>query len=62
MADEPTGQLDSHTGMETIRILSELNKKGITLVVVTHDPTIAAMAERTITITDGRIVSDLRNE
>ncbi len=62
LADEPTGQLDSHTGMETIRILSELNKKGITLVVVTHDPTIAAMAERTITITDGRIVSDLRNE
>ena len=55
LADEPTGNLDSKTGREIIEILESLNKRGKTLVVVTHDPSIAKRARRKIKVRDGRI-------
>ena len=58
LADEPTGNLDSHSGQEVIELLEELNREGITLVVVTHDPRLGARARRTISMIDGRIVED----
>ena len=62
LADEPTGALDSKSGSEVMRILSDLNKKGHTIIMVTHDPRIAAHAHRVITIADGNIESDRINE
>lgn len=62
LADEPTGALDSKSGSEVMRILSELNKKGHTIIMVTHDPRIAAHAHRVITIADGKIESDKIND
>ncbi|NLW77432.1 MAG: ABC transporter ATP-binding protein [Methanomicrobiales archaeon] len=58
LCDEPTGNLDSKTGVLVMKILRKLNEKGKTLIVVTHDPEIAAQADRTITIRDGKIVED----
>ena len=59
LADEPTGNLDSATGKQIINLLVALNKNlGSTLVLVTHDPALAALADRVITLRDGRIVSD----
>lgn len=58
LADEPTGNLDSKTGIQIIEILKELNKKGITLIIVTHNPDIAETAERTIKMKDGKIVAE----
>lgn len=59
LADEPTGQLDSHTSAEIMEIFQELNRThGITVVVVTHSDEVAAFAGRVITFRDGRIVSD----
>jgi putative ABC transport system ATP-binding protein len=56
-ADEPTGSLDAATGESVIRLMFELNReRGSTLVLVTHDPSIAARCERTITIAAGRLV------
>jgi putative ABC transport system ATP-binding protein len=56
-ADEPTGSLDAATGESVIRLMFELNKeRGSTLVLVTHDPSIAARCERTITIAAGRLI------
>jgi len=58
-ADEPTGNLDSATGDRIINLLFELNKtKGITLIIVTHDPDIAKQCSRQIHIKDGRIIED----
>jgi putative ABC transport system ATP-binding protein len=56
LCDEPTGNLDSKTGMLVMKMLRKLNEKGKTLIIVTHDPDIAAQADRIITIRDGRIV------
>ncbi len=56
MADEPTGNLDSHTAGEIISLLEDLNRKsGQTLIVVTHDPTVGGAARRMLTLRDGRI-------
>ena len=61
LADEPTGALDSATSLEVMALLQELNRSGITIVVVTHEPDIATFASRLIAFRDGRIVSDTRN-
>lgn len=61
LADEPTGNLDSKTGAEVIRILQELHKKGKTIIVVTHDPAVAHFAERTIYIKDGQVLKEVIN-
>ncbi|MDS9469378.1 MacB family efflux pump subunit [Paracoccus sp. MBLB3053] len=58
LADEPTGALDSRSGEEVLTILEELNAEGRTVILVTHDPNVAALARRVIEIADGRIVSD----
>ncbi len=57
-ADEPTGALDSRSGRDLLGLLRELHDEGHTIIIVTHDPAIAAMADRIIEISDGRIVSD----
>ena len=62
LADEPTGALDSHSGKEMMDLLRELHQQGHTIVLVTHDPKIAASAERVIEISDGEIVSDIRSD
>jgi putative ABC transport system ATP-binding protein len=61
LADEPTGNLDSKSGAEILGILDELHKLGKTLVVVTHDESIAEKAQRTIHLLDGHIERDYRN-
>ena len=59
LADEPTGNLDSATGKQIIELLVALNRHlGSTLVLVTHDPALAAYADRIVTLRDGRVVSD----
>lgn len=55
LADEPTGNLDSQTGQQVMSILSELNKKGITIIVITHDLNVASQAQRIIKLKDGCI-------
>src|SRR5690606_32759261 len=58
LADEPTGNLDRATGQEVTRLLEELNGRGVTLIVVTHDPAMGERAQRQIRMEDGRIDSD----
>jgi len=60
LADEPTGNLDRASGAEVVHILEQLNARGITLLVVTHDPDIGGRARRRIHMVDGRIVDDAR--
>jgi putative ABC transport system ATP-binding protein len=60
LADEPTGNLDRASGRDVVEILESLNRSGITLLVVTHDPELAARAARQIRMVDGKIASDTR--
>ncbi len=55
IADEPTGNLDSHSGAEIMSLLHEIHQQGATIVIVTHDPKIAEQTQRTIQLRDGRI-------
>lgn len=61
LADEPTGNLDHNSGLDVIRILEELNARGITLIMVTHDPEIGLRARRHLRMVDGRLDIDQRN-
>ena len=58
LADEPTGNLDTRTSLEIMAIFQELNRKGMTILMVTHEPDIARYCLREITMRDGRVVSD----
>ena len=58
LADEPTGNLDSRSGAEILHLLTGLNEKGVTIIIVTHDPNVAVRCKRIINLKDGRIVSD----
>ncbi len=60
-ADEPTGNLDSKTGMEIISLFEQLNAEGTTLVVVTHDARVAQHARRVLTLADGHMLTDQKN-
>ncbi len=62
LADEPTGNLDSHSGAQVLELLEGLNREGLTLVVVTHDPNVARRAKRAIILEDGRIVRRLASK
>jgi putative ABC transport system ATP-binding protein len=61
LADEPTGNLDSTTSEEIMRVFAELHGQGQTILVVTHEPSIAEHAERVVVLRDGRLDSDTRN-
>jgi putative ABC transport system ATP-binding protein len=58
LADEPTGNLDSRSGAEILNILTDLNKQGVTIMIVTHDKDVAARCKRIINLKDGQIVGD----
>jgi putative ABC transport system ATP-binding protein len=58
LADEPTGNLDSEMSLEIMSLFQDLNSRGKTIVMVTHEPELAAYTKRTITLRDGEIVSD----
>lgn len=61
LADEPTGALDSKTGAEVMALFDELHAQGLTIIMVTHEPHVAQHAERVITLSDGKVVSDRAN-
>ncbi len=60
LADEPTGNLDRSSGGEVMALLEEMNREGLTLLVVTHDPAIAARARRVLRMDDGRLVEEAK--
>ncbi len=62
LADEPTGALDSRTSVEVMALFQELSDQGITVVLVTHESDVAAFASRVVSMKDGKIVSDERQE
>ncbi|MGC4387027.1 ATP-binding cassette domain-containing protein, partial [Streptococcus suis] len=62
LADEPTGALDTKTGEQIMQLLTELNNEGKTIIMVTHEPEIAAYAKRKIVLRDGVITEDSRRE
>lgn len=62
MADEPTGALDSKTGLEVLAFLQQLNREGSTILLITHDNGIAATARRIVRLSDGRVVEDHAQE
>ena len=61
LADEPTGALDSHTSVEIMALLQQLNREGITIVVVTHENDVAHFAGRIISFRDGKVIEDKAN-
>lgn len=62
LADEPTGALDSKTGIEIMKMLKELNEKGQTIILITHDLNIAKQAKRIVKIADGRLSEEVKHE
>ena len=58
LADEPTGALDSRTGREVLAMLQDIHRQGITVVLITHDNSIAVQAQRIIRLEDGKVVYD----
>ena len=62
LADEPTGALDSKSGEDVMKILYDLNAQGHTIIMVTHDPSLAAQAERVIELKDGYVIADYKND
>lgn len=58
--DEPTGNLDSASGLDIMRKLTALNEQGTSIILITHDNHLAQMAKRIVTIQDGRIISDMK--
>lgn len=61
LADEPTGALDTQTGIEVMALFQQLNAQGKTIILVTHEPDIAQFAKRTLTFRDGELISDAIN-
>ena len=61
LADEPTGALDTQTGLEVMALFQQLNQQGKTIILVTHEPDIAQFAKRKLTFRDGELISDERN-
>jgi len=62
LADEPTGNLDSRSGRQVMDLIERMNADGLTLLVVTHDPAVAARAERVLVMEDGRIAARIRGD
>ena len=62
LADEPTGNLDTASSVEIMELFTELNKEGVTVIVVTHEDDIAEFTNRVIRFRDGQIMSDVRKE
>ncbi|MFA9562743.1 MAG: ABC transporter ATP-binding protein [Nitrospirota bacterium] len=62
LADEPTGNLDTHSGQQIMELLESLNAKGLTMLVVTHDPNVARRANRIIVLADGQIAKRVTGE
>ena len=62
LADEPTGALDSRTGQQVLKFLQQLNREGSTIILITHDNGIAATAPRMVRLSDGKVISDQRQE
>jgi putative ABC transport system ATP-binding protein len=60
LADEPTGNLDSESSLEIMRLLTSLNREGRTVVLITHEPDVAIFASRVVRLRDGHIISDVR--
>jgi putative ABC transport system ATP-binding protein len=62
LADEPTGNLDTRTSLEVMSIFQQLNRLGITIVIVTHEQDIASFSKRNVTFRDGKIIRDFHLE
>ena len=61
LADEPTGNLDSHSTEDVLRIFARLNEEGRTVVLITHEPDVAEQTKRVIRLSDGEVVEDRRS-